>query len=137
MRTEYPAKVLLAWGEAVDGNVEIRNWLLKNGYPELGLFRAALLWDEKARQWYYDNDHHELIAMIKAVESDKNALSWLRHEGQDVLADMALVGDNNEEAYHRLLGKGHKILALVAKKINVLKNGLDDDRKDPHKFMQR
>ena len=42
MRFEYPPKILVAWGEAISGNGEIRDWLIKNGYPELGLFTFAL-----------------------------------------------------------------------------------------------
>ena len=41
MRTEYPAKVLLAWGEAIMGHAQLRDWLIKNGYPELGIFTFA------------------------------------------------------------------------------------------------
>jgi hypothetical protein len=33
----YPAKVLVAWAEAIGGNAAIRDWLLRNGYKELGL----------------------------------------------------------------------------------------------------
>jgi hypothetical protein len=36
LRTDYPAKVPLAWGAAIGGDLPLRNWLLKNGYPELG-----------------------------------------------------------------------------------------------------
>ena len=39
---QYPIKVLVAWGEAISGNGEFRDWLLGNGYPELGLFVHAL-----------------------------------------------------------------------------------------------
>jgi hypothetical protein len=31
----YPAKILVAWAEAIGGNVAIREWLLRNGYQEL------------------------------------------------------------------------------------------------------
>ena len=48
---EYPAKVLLAWGEAISGHVGLRDWLMKNGYPELGIFTFALRNKKEARQW--------------------------------------------------------------------------------------
>ena len=137
MKAEYPAKVLLAWGEAIGGNKEIGEWLMKNGYPELGLFRFALLWDLRARQWYYDNGHAELMAMVKGVEGEKNAISWLEHEGYGILANMARAGDGNETAFQKLVSDGHKILALIAKRIHQVKRELDDDRRDPHKFPQR
>ena len=34
---KYPEKIVVAWGEAISGNIEIRDWLMKNNYPELGL----------------------------------------------------------------------------------------------------
>ena len=43
---QYPAKVLLAWGEAISGNREIRDWLMQNGYPELALTCHALHLDD-------------------------------------------------------------------------------------------
>ena len=52
---KYPEKILLAWGEAIGGNVEIRDWLLKEGYPELGLFCYALYFDKKSCEWLLKN----------------------------------------------------------------------------------
>ena len=42
MEKQYPVKVLVAWGEAISGNRELRDWLLGNGFPELGLFVHAM-----------------------------------------------------------------------------------------------
>ena len=39
----YPAKILLAWKEAIGGNKEIRSFLLKSKYKELGVFCFALM----------------------------------------------------------------------------------------------
>ena len=35
---KYPAKILVDWIDAICGNSEIRDWLIKNGYEDLGLF---------------------------------------------------------------------------------------------------
>ena len=51
MKLAYPKKILVAWGEAISGNSEIRDWLMKNGYPELGVFVFALHLKPDARQW--------------------------------------------------------------------------------------
>ena len=48
----YSEKILLAWGEAIGGNLEIRDWLMKNGYPELGLFCFALYFDKNHQHGY-------------------------------------------------------------------------------------
>ena len=72
----YSEKILLAWGEAIAGNSQVRDWLLKNGYPELGLFCFALHFDEKSSDWLFKNAPH-LLATIKAVEGRKDARLWL------------------------------------------------------------
>ena len=66
----YSEKILLAWGEAIGGNLEIRDWLMKNGYPELGLFCFALYFDKKSSAWLLKNAPH-LLALIKAVEGKR------------------------------------------------------------------
>jgi hypothetical protein len=68
MRTEYPAKVLLAWGEAISGHAELREWLIKNGYPELGIFTYALRNKADARKWLMDNGHPHLMAVRGALK---------------------------------------------------------------------
>ena len=39
---EYPSKVLIAWREAIGGNVEIRDFLIRSPYKELGIFCFAI-----------------------------------------------------------------------------------------------
>ena len=47
----YPPKILVAWGEAISGNSKILDWLMKNGYPELGIFCHALKNDVKGKDY--------------------------------------------------------------------------------------
>ena len=42
---EYPVKVLLAWGEAIDGKNEFRDFLMKSPYKELGISNDPVLED--------------------------------------------------------------------------------------------
>ena len=51
----YPAKILVAFGEAVGGNKEIHNWLLKNNYPELAVLSEAIRGSDEAVQWLLKN----------------------------------------------------------------------------------
>ncbi|MCB0767680.1 MAG: hypothetical protein KDB95_10785, partial [Flavobacteriales bacterium] len=90
MRTNYPAKVLLAWGEAISGHAELRDWLMKNGYPELGLFTFALRNKPEAREWLMKNGHPHLMAIITGIEGDTKALEWLERNGMSVLKHVAL-----------------------------------------------
>lgn len=137
MRTEYPAKVLLAWGEAIAGHRELRDWLMRNGYPELGLFTHALMHKQDARKWLLDHGHPHLMAVINGVEGNKEALEWLERNGMNVLKQLALVGDGDEEAFTWLMSHGHRELALIGKRIHKVKTDIDDDNRDPHKFPGR
>ncbi|MBS1582489.1 MAG: hypothetical protein JST66_09850 [Bacteroidetes bacterium] len=134
MRLEYPAKVLLAWGEAITGNTALRDWLIKNGYPELGLFTFALRLKPDARKWLMDNGHPHLMALIAGIEGDRKALDWLERNNMPVLKEMALIGDGDREAFDRLMAQGHRELAVVASKMYQVKRAIDEDHNDPHKY---
>jgi hypothetical protein len=134
MRTDYPAKVLMAWAEAIGGHADLRDWLIKNGYPELGIFTFALYHKADARNWLMKNGHPHLLAVITGVEGDKQALQWLEHNHMSVLKRVALAGDGDEQVLQELIKDGHKELAMVAHRIHVVKTRIDEDNTDPHKF---
>lgn len=136
MRTEYPAKVLLAWGEAITGHTGLRDWLMANGYPELGIFTYALRLKPDARKWLLDHGHPHLMALISGIEGDKGALQWLERNGMQVLKQVALTGDGDDEAFKWLVQQGHRELAMLGRKMNMVKAAIDDDHNDPHKFSQ-
>jgi hypothetical protein len=134
MRTDYPAKVLMAWAEAIGGHTELRDWLIKNGYPELGIFTYALHLKTDAREWLMKNGHPHLLAVITGVEGSKQALDWLEHNHFTILKRVALAGDGNEDVLHGLINDGHRELAMVAQRIHTVKTRIDEDNTDPHKF---
>ncbi|HNR54342.1 MAG TPA: hypothetical protein PKJ19_04185 [Flavobacteriales bacterium] len=134
MRTNYPAKVLLAWGEAISGHVGLRDWLMKNGYPELGLFTFALRNKPEAREWLMKNGHPHLMAIITGIEGDTKALDWLERNGMSVLKHVALTGDGSEEDLQWLLDNGHKELAVIGHKMHQVKRKMDEDFSDYHKM---
>lgn len=136
MRTEYPAKVLLAWGEAITGHAGLRDWLIKNGYAELGIFTYALRNKADARKWLLDNGHPHLLAVITGIEGDKAALDWLQRNGMNVLRQVALTGDGDEEAFQWLLQHGHRELAVIGNKMHQVKRAMDEDYGDYHKLSQ-
>lgn len=136
MRMQYPAKVLLAWGEAIAGHTELRDWLMRNGYPELGIFTFALRLKADARKWLMQNGHPHLMALISGIEGDRKALDWLDRHDLPVLKQMALVGDGDKEAFDRLVADGHRELAVVASKMYQVKRAIDEDHSDPHKYAQ-
>ncbi|MBP7409110.1 MAG: hypothetical protein KA941_10165 [Flavobacteriales bacterium] len=136
MRTEYPAKVLLAWGEAISGNAGLRDWLIKNGYPELGIFTYALRNKQDARKWLMENGHPHLMAVITGIEGDKAALEWLERNQMHVLKQVALAGDGELDAFKWLVDQGHRELAMIGNKMHRVKRGMDEDYTDPHKYVQ-
>ncbi len=134
MKFEYPAKIILAWGEAISGNKDIREWLMKNGYPELGLFVFALQNQDESRTWLMENGFPHLMALINGVEGNPNAILWLRKHQLDVLEKMALAGDNREEALIWLVKNGCHDMAMIAQRIRQVKNDIESGHNDMHKI---
>lgn len=130
----YDAKVLLAWGECIDENQKITEWFLKNGFRELALFRYALRNEERSRQWLMDNGFPHLMALINGIEGNAKAREWLKSNGFDVLYWMALAGDGETEAYNKLLRPETKVFAILAKKMQHIKDDIEEDNRDIHKF---
>lgn len=134
MRFEYPAKILLAWGEAISGNTKIRDWLIQNGYRELGLFVFALHNKQDARDWLMENGYPHLMAVINGAEGKKEAVDWLMKYQLDVLAHVALGGDGDEKAHQWLVKNNFREFAIIAKRIQIVKDQIDNDNYDVHKI---
>jgi hypothetical protein len=132
MNIAYPPKVVVAWAEAINGNREIRDWLIRNGYPELGLFVYALHLQREARDWLMKNDFPHLMALISGAEGDKGAVLWLRRHHLDVLEKMAQAGDNDDEALLWLMRNDYRDMALVAQRIREVKNEIERRHSDIH-----
>lgn len=130
----YPPKILLAWAEAISGNREIRDWLTKNGYPELGLFTFALRNKDDAKKWLMENGFPHLLALINGAEGSEKALEWLRKYNFTILEKMALVGDGDESAYLWLMKNGHREFAMIAKRIEFVKDEIERNNNDPHRI---
>ena len=123
---QYPAKVLLAWGEAISGNRQILDWLMKSEYPELGMTCHAIRLVDSAREWLMENKHPHLMALVRGAEGDPNAIKWLRQFGYSYLADVALGADNADDAVQRLLKLKQHEWAGIALKIRHVKNQIEE-----------
>ncbi len=130
----YNGKILLAWGEAISGNREIRDWLIKNGYPELGMFVFALYNKDDARNWLMENGFAHLLAMINACEGNRNATLWLRERGYDVLATMAAAADGDRGAFDWLRQNGYADMSVIAARMRKVKDAIEEDNNDIHKI---
>ncbi|MFT4683056.1 MAG: hypothetical protein ACJAU0_000596 [Flavobacteriales bacterium] len=134
LKTDYPAKVILAWGESISGNAQLRKWLMENGYPELGLFVYALFNKGDARDWLIKNGFPHLMALINGAEGNRNALLWLQKFELTVMFHIAKAADNDDASLHWLLTKGHKEWFVLAQKIRIVKNQIELDNNDVHKI---
>ena len=130
---KYPTKILLAWAEAISGNSEIRDWLIVNGYKELGLFTFALRNMDDARMWLMENGFPYLLALINGIEGNQEALQWLETNGYKTLNIMALAANGNKSAKEWLL-KNDKLLAMIALKMEFVKDDIERDNNDVHKI---
>ncbi|MEZ5146170.1 MAG: hypothetical protein R2759_03510 [Bacteroidales bacterium] len=74
---DYPVKILLAFGEAIDGNDKIFMWLLKNGFAELAALSKAIRGSEEAFQWLMKNGYPQFAALDMAIVNDQKAHKWL------------------------------------------------------------
>ncbi len=132
----YPAKVLLAWGEAIEGNQKIREWLAQNGYLELSMFTYALRLKSDAMKWLFDNGFPHLAAVVSGAEGKSAAIEWLNKYQWDVLAKVAMLGDGDEQAFKWLVSNGHQEMAIVGRKIEQVKDEIERDHNDAHKISQ-
>ena len=132
---KYPPKILLGWAEAIGGNKDLRDWFLESPeFKELGVFVHALLLKDDARDWLMKNGYPHLMAMINGVEGNVEAIHWLEKSGFHVLKHVALSGDGNEESFNWLLENGHKEFAMISKKIQKVKDDIDETHNDVHSF---
>lgn len=134
MKKAYPAKVLLAWGEAIMGNRQIRDWLMKNGYLELGIFVFALRNQTESRDWLMKNGFPHLMATINGSEGNGKAVDWLLENNFDVLAHVALSGDGDDNALNWLKKSGQREFAMLSLKIRYVKDEIERDNNDIHRI---
>jgi hypothetical protein len=130
----YPVKVVLAWAEAIGGNKEIREWLITNDYPELGLFVYALHNKQDARDWLMQNNFPHLMALINGAEGNEAAQLWLRKFGLDVLEHIAKAADNDDAAFEWLLVNDYRDMAMIAQRMRFIKNEIERGNNDLHKI---
>ena len=109
---EYPSKILIAWREAIGGNVEFRDFLIRSPYKELGIFCFAILNDKKSRKWLLDNNYGHLLATIEGIEGKDSALVFLKKNGFDLLFHFARSADSWKDSQIWLQKKDKLLYAI-------------------------
>ena len=130
---EYPSKILIAWREAIGGNVEFRDFLIRSPYKELGIFCFAILNDKKSRKWLLDNNYGHLLATIEGIEGKESALVFLKKNGFDLLFHFARSADSWKDS-QIWLQKRDKLLYAISLKIEYVKDEIELRNQDPHKL---
>ena len=130
---EYPNKVLIAWREAIGGNIEFRDFLIRSPYKELGIFCFAILNDKKSRKWLLDNNYGHLLATIEGIEGKDSALVFLKKNGFDLLFHFARSADSWKDS-QIWLQKKDKLLYAISLKIEYVKDNIELRNQDPHKL---
>ena len=130
---EYPSKILIAWREAIGGNVEFRDFLIRSPYKELGIFCFAILNDKKSRRWLLDNNYGHLLATIEGIEGKDSALVFLKKNGFDLLFHFARSADSWKDS-QIWLQKKDKLLYAISLKIEYVKDEIELRNQDPHKL---
>lgn len=74
------------------------------------------------------------MALIRGAEGDPNALLWLKKYKFDVLEKVARGGDNDDQSINWLVNKNLKDFANLSLRIRAVKNMIEDDNQDVHKF---
>tara|TARA_B100000768_G_scaffold180190_1_gene199537 strand:+ start:1337 stop:1777 length:441 start_codon:yes stop_codon:yes gene_type:complete len=130
---EYPSKVLVAWKEAIGGNVEFRDFLIGSPYKELGIFCFAILNDKKSRKWLLDNNYGHLLATIEGIEGKDSALIFLKKNGFELLFHFARSADSWKDS-QLWLQKNDQLMYAISLKIEYIKDEIELRNQDPHKL---
>ncbi len=127
----YPVKILVAFAETFSGNVELHEWLLRNGYAELAALSSAIRGSEEAFKWLMMNGYPELAALDAAIDENQRAYDWLNHHKHFFLAVLADACNNKPDAIAWLTKNDLQIFLMIATKIRFFR---DNQTFDYHKI---
>jgi hypothetical protein len=130
----YPAKIILAWAKAIEGNEELRMWLHENGYPELTMATYAIELKEEARNWLMQNGYAHLMAMINSAEGNEQAQKWLKTHNFMVLYHMSLAIEDESESWEWLGKNVTPDMFILTQAIKTVKDQIEEQHNDIHTF---
>jgi hypothetical protein len=132
----YPAKIIIAWSKAIEGNDTFLLWLKDNGYPELVMATYAIYLKDDARTWLQKNGYPHLLAMVNGAEGNKSAQQWLKVHNFDILYHIALAVEDEPQSFF-WLGKNTPVdIFMLAKSIKKVKDQIEENHNDIHSFRQ-
>ena len=126
----YPAKIWIAFGEAVGGNEGISQWLMKNGFAEVAALAYAIRGSEDATEWLFQNKFYHLSALDAAIDENMDAHAWLVKFKHPFLVFFAEACCGKESAFTWFRTNQLEFFVLIAMKIKHLR---DNTTFDHHK----
>ncbi|NVK63483.1 MAG: hypothetical protein HWE22_02805 [Flavobacteriales bacterium] len=133
-RLDYPAKIVIAWSKAIEGNDDIMLWLKENGYMELFMATYAIYLKDEARNWLQDNGYAHLLAMINAAEGNESAQKWLLVHDFELLYHIAMAVEDEQSSFEWLGVNAPADIFLLAKSIKYVKDKIEENHNDIHTF---
>jgi len=131
---DYPAKIILAWSKAIEGDDQFLIWLKDNGYEELFMATYAILLKEEARKWLTDNGYAHLLAMVNAAEGNESAKKWLQTHNFEVLYHIACAVDDEQSSFHWLGQNAPADIFILTRTIKKVKDQIEENHNDIHSF---
>lgn len=131
---DYPAKIILAWSKAIEGDDQFLIWLKDNGYEELFMATYAILLKEEARKWLTANGYAHLLAMVNAAEGNESAKKWLKTHNFEVLYHIACAVDDEQQSFHWLGQNAPADIFILTRTIKKVKDEIEQNHNDIHSF---
>lgn len=131
---DYHPKIILAWAKAIEGNKQLSQYLVDNGFEELNVAASAISLNREAREWLMNNGFPHLMAMINAAEGDQRALKWLQSNDFEILAYMAMAIEDEEGSWAWLKQNTTQDIFLLTQSIKRVKDQIEENHNDVHSF---
>jgi len=126
----YPTKILLAFTEAVGGNEQLFEWLLKNDFPELALLSKSLRGGVRSNELLIIQNFPQFAAFDAAIHADPKAIVWLKKNDFIFLIRLAEASQGKKIALDWFENNNLKIFVMLARKI---KSFIENQVFDVHK----
>jgi hypothetical protein len=130
----FPAKIILLWAKAIEGDKEVQLWLRENGYQALFHATNAIYLIEPSRNWLMENGYAHLMAMINASEGLVTAQEWLAKHNMELLFHVGRAVDHEQESWQWLTRNAPPDLVILTKYIQYVKDQIEENHNDIHSF---
>lgn len=131
---DYHPKIILAWAKAIEGNVDLMNYLFENGYKELTMAAHAIRLKDEARDWLMENGYPHLMAMINAAEGNEQAQQWLKMNNYLLFYNMAIAIDGEAEGFKWINQNSTQEIFYLTRIIKQVKDDIEEDHNDTHRM---